>query len=199
MIDVCALFSFILRVRWLFFKLLQEFLVFYKKHERFINIWLMVVLTGIRRYGKDFMAIADVIGNKTEAHIRSFFVNYRRRYNLDEVLDEYEKEHGGINHKRDDVEVSIMCMHLLWLSVWDGFFSPQLSESLRRRVVRISSRMENHTKCIFSYTVRWIYLATVLNMGGMSKVYEKLHILLGHIPPGLIMLITRVNYVNYQA
>ena len=91
--------------------------MFYKKHERFINIWLMVVLTGIRRYGKDFMAIADVIGNKTEAHIRSFFVNYRRRYNLDEVLDEYEKEHGGINHKRDDVEVSIMCMHLVWLSM----------------------------------------------------------------------------------
>jgi hypothetical protein len=65
----------------------------------------MSLYSGIRRYGKDFKAIADVISNKTEAHIRSFFVNYRRRYNLDEVLEEYEKEHGGITHKREEEEV----------------------------------------------------------------------------------------------
>lgn len=50
--------------------------------------------TGVRKYGKDFKAIAEVIGNKIEAHVRSFFVNYRRRYNLDEVLAEYEAENG---------------------------------------------------------------------------------------------------------
>jgi hypothetical protein len=38
--------------------------------------------------------IAEVIGTKTESHIRSFFVNYRRRYNLDAALKEYEAEHG---------------------------------------------------------------------------------------------------------
>ena len=48
----------------------------------------------MRKYGKDFQAIADVIGNKLEAHVRSFFVNFRRRYNLDEVLAEYELENG---------------------------------------------------------------------------------------------------------
>lgn len=48
----------------------------------------------MRKYGKDFKAIAEVIGNKLEAHVRSFFVNFRRRYNLDEVLAEYEAEHG---------------------------------------------------------------------------------------------------------
>lgn len=52
---------------------------------------------GMRRYGKDFKAIAETIGNKTESHLRSFFVNYRRRYNLDDVLAEYEKEHGVTN------------------------------------------------------------------------------------------------------
>lgn len=55
---------------------------------------LLLIHSGVRKYGKDFKAIAEVIGNKTEAHVRSFFINFRRRYNLDEVLGEYETEHG---------------------------------------------------------------------------------------------------------
>lgn len=49
---------------------------------------------GIRKYGRNFKAVAEVVGNKTEANVRSFFVNYRRRFNLDGVLQEYEAEHG---------------------------------------------------------------------------------------------------------
>jgi len=49
---------------------------------------------GVRKFGKNFGTIADVIGTKTESHVRSFFVNYRRRYNLDNALKEYEAEHG---------------------------------------------------------------------------------------------------------
>ena len=54
----------------------------------------MYVRSGVRRYGKDYKAIAEVIGNKNESLVRSFFITYRRRYKLDEVLAEYEKEHG---------------------------------------------------------------------------------------------------------
>lgn len=61
--------------------------------------------TGVRKYGKNFQAIAEVIGNKLEAHIRSFFINFRRRYNLDEVLAEYEAEHGTQVIPDDDEEV----------------------------------------------------------------------------------------------
>lgn len=46
----------------------------------------------IRRYGKDFAAIADVIGNKTAGQVSSFFVSYRRRFNLEEVLQEWQAE-----------------------------------------------------------------------------------------------------------
>lgn len=56
----------------------------------------MLIVVGVRKYGKDFRAIAEVIGTKTEAHLRSFFVNYRRRYNLDAVLKEFEAENGPI-------------------------------------------------------------------------------------------------------
>lgn len=50
--------------------------------------------SGVRKYGKDFQAIADVIGNKTVGQVKNFFVNYRRRFNLEEVLQEWEAEQG---------------------------------------------------------------------------------------------------------
>lgn len=49
----------------------------------------------IRRYGKDFGAIAEVIGNKTLTQVKTFFVSYRRRFNLEEVLQEWEAEQDG--------------------------------------------------------------------------------------------------------
>ena len=92
-------------------------------------------------------------------------------------------------------------MHFVWFSMWDGFFSPRVHSTalvppesrsdeggIRWRVVRNSSHMEHHTKCIFSHTytliklntlckvsdhethVRWIYLTTVLCMGEGQKV-----------------------------
>ncbi|XP_075721890.1 REST corepressor 1 isoform X2 [Rhipicephalus microplus] len=63
-------------------------------NARWTNDELLIAVQGIRKYGRDFKTIAEVIGNKTEAHVRSFFVNYRRRYNLDAVLQEFEAEHG---------------------------------------------------------------------------------------------------------
>lgn len=52
-------------------------------------------LAAIRRYGKDFGAIAEVIGNKTLTQVKTFFVSYRRRFNLEEVLQEWEAEQDG--------------------------------------------------------------------------------------------------------
>lgn len=44
-----------------------------------------------------------MLGTKTEAHVRSFFVNYRRRYNLDEIVGEYEAEHG-VEPSKDKID-----------------------------------------------------------------------------------------------
>jgi hypothetical protein len=67
------------------------------------------IVVGVRKYGKDFRAIAEVIGTKTEAHLRSFFVNYRRRYNLDAVLKEFEAENGPIVDS-DDKEEKVLTL-----------------------------------------------------------------------------------------
>ncbi|KAK0052184.1 REST corepressor 3 [Biomphalaria pfeifferi] len=74
----------------------------FRINARWTNEELLLAVQGVRKYGKDFKAIAEVIGNKTEAHVRSFFVNFRRRYNLDEVLGEYEAEHGKSDWSKNE-------------------------------------------------------------------------------------------------
>ena len=103
-------------------------------------------------------------------------------------------------------------MHFVWFSMWDGFVSPQVyechsnlwdSSGIWRRVVRNPSRMENHTKCIFSHTsnfntvegalikaedhenhARWIYLTTVLSMGvGKLEACENTPCFCANDPP----------------
>ncbi|XP_035232424.1 REST corepressor 3-like, partial [Stegodyphus dumicola] len=63
---------------------------------------LLLAVQGVRKYGRDFKAVAEVVGNKTEANIKSFFVNYRRRFNLDGVLQEYDAEHGTATEEAEE-------------------------------------------------------------------------------------------------
>ncbi|XP_075947741.1 REST corepressor 3 isoform X3 [Anarhichas minor] len=65
-----------------------------KVNARWTSDEQLLAVQGVRKYGKDFQAIADVIGNKTVGQVKNFFVNYRRRFNLDEVLQEWEAERG---------------------------------------------------------------------------------------------------------
>ncbi|XP_064078828.1 REST corepressor-like [Macrobrachium nipponense] len=63
---------------------------------------LLLAVQAVRYFGKDFKAIAEIVGNKTENHVRSFFVTYRKRYNLDVVLREWEEEHGPVRANSDE-------------------------------------------------------------------------------------------------
>ncbi|KAM6949410.1 LOW QUALITY PROTEIN: REST corepressor 2 [Aplochiton taeniatus] len=63
-----------------------------KMNSRWSTEEQLLAVQAIRRYGKDFLAIAEVIGTKTPAQVGSFFVSYRRRFNLDEVLREWSAE-----------------------------------------------------------------------------------------------------------
>ena len=74
---------------------------------------LVLLAVGVRRYGKNYRAIAEVIGNKNESLVRSFFVTYRRRFKLDEVLAEYEKEHG-VEAKPQREDVRRLCFSCRW-------------------------------------------------------------------------------------
>lgn len=74
----------------------------HKLQSRWTNEELLLAVQGVRKYGKDFKAIAEVIGNKLESHIQSFYINYQRRFNLDEVLAEYEKEFGPCESTKNE-------------------------------------------------------------------------------------------------
>jgi len=63
-------------------------------NARWSNDELLLGVQGIRKFGKNFSAIAAILGTKTESHVRSYFVNYRRRYDLDLAYKEYEAEFG---------------------------------------------------------------------------------------------------------
>ncbi|XP_066152955.1 REST corepressor 1-like isoform X1 [Euwallacea fornicatus] len=73
----------------------------HRSNPRWSNDELMLAIQGFRKYGKDFKAIAEMLGNKTEHYVRTFFVNYRKRYNLDQVIKEWEREHGPVNDNTD--------------------------------------------------------------------------------------------------
>uniref|UniRef100_A0A3P8QPV6 REST corepressor 2 n=1 Tax=Astatotilapia calliptera TaxID=8154 RepID=A0A3P8QPV6_ASTCA len=68
-----------------------------KMNSRWTTEEQLLAVQAIRRYGKDFTAIAEVIGTKTPAQVSSFFVSYRRRFNLDEVLREWAAEQVATN------------------------------------------------------------------------------------------------------
>lgn len=48
-----------------------------KTSARWTNEELLLAVQGVRKYGTDFKAIAEVVGNKTEAHVRHFYATHR--------------------------------------------------------------------------------------------------------------------------
>lgn len=70
----------------------------------------MICSTAVRRYGKDFQAMAEVLGNKSVSQCRNFFVNYKRRFNLQQVLEEYEAEQGITSSDRKDDDLQVLHM-----------------------------------------------------------------------------------------
>ncbi|XP_074714173.1 REST corepressor 2-like [Strix uralensis] len=55
----------------------------------------LLVVQALRRYGRDFPAVAGVLGNKTAAQVKSFVSGARRRFGLERLLREREAQRGG--------------------------------------------------------------------------------------------------------
>uniref|UniRef100_A0A1I8J1Z6 REST corepressor 2 n=1 Tax=Macrostomum lignano TaxID=282301 RepID=A0A1I8J1Z6_9PLAT len=63
---------------------------------------LLLAVQGVRRYGKDFRAIAQLVGTKNEQHVRYFFAQYRSKFSLDSVLAEFCKEAAAASAHPDE-------------------------------------------------------------------------------------------------
>lgn len=66
---------------------------------------LQLAVKGVQTHGKDFQAIAELLGTKTEAQVRSFFLSYRRKYNLDEMVEEFEKNNNKTSQENSENNV----------------------------------------------------------------------------------------------
>lgn len=73
-----------------------------KNNARWSNEELTLAVQSVRRYGKDFQAMADVLQNKTVSQCRNFYVNHRKRYDLEQVLEDYETEQGIVRTDKKD-------------------------------------------------------------------------------------------------
>lgn len=76
-------------------------------NARWTSEELLIAVQGVRKYGKDCKAIAEVLGTKTEHHVRSFFMTYRRKFNLDTVLKDYEKDNTPFLDESADERIEI--------------------------------------------------------------------------------------------
>ncbi|XP_065203190.1 REST corepressor 1 isoform X2 [Planococcus citri] len=60
------------------------------------NEEVLLAVQAIRNFGKDFQAIADIVGTKTKAHVKSFYTTNRKRFNLDLLLQDHQRNFGGL-------------------------------------------------------------------------------------------------------
>ncbi|XP_034649865.1 REST corepressor isoform X2 [Drosophila subobscura] len=68
---------------------------------------IKVALLVLRDYGKNYPMIAKLVPTKTEAHVRAFYLNNRRRYNLDQIVKEYEagkSEESGVEDHNEQID-----------------------------------------------------------------------------------------------
>lgn len=57
---------------------------------RWSNDEYQLAMKGMRKFGKDFQSVADIIGTKNESQVNQFFINYRKKFNLDDIIKEFE-------------------------------------------------------------------------------------------------------------
>ena len=46
---------------------------------------------GLREHGRDWAAISQMVGTKSEAQCKNFYFNYKKKFSLEMIIQEYKK------------------------------------------------------------------------------------------------------------
>ncbi|XP_077995441.1 uncharacterized protein LOC144448936 isoform X2 [Glandiceps talaboti] len=62
---------------------------------------------GLKDFGRDWNAISQVVGSKTEAQCKNFYFNYKRKFNLEALVQQYKKRRITRGSRRDSTADSV--------------------------------------------------------------------------------------------
>ncbi|KAK3589150.1 hypothetical protein CHS0354_017117 [Potamilus streckersoni] len=68
-----------------------------------------VAQRGLRDHGKDWSAIASMVGTKSEAQCKNFYFNYKKKLNLEAVVQEHKDKSKKTNVKEEDKRTVSIC------------------------------------------------------------------------------------------
>ncbi|KFM81561.1 Nuclear receptor corepressor 1, partial [Stegodyphus mimosarum] len=72
------------------------------ENSRWTDEEMEKVKQGLQQHGTDWEAVANIVGTKNKEQCRNFYFNYKRKYGLEEILQEYKKTKGDKESNQKD-------------------------------------------------------------------------------------------------